>query len=176
MENLIITTTYASPCGTLILGGMNGELCLCDWRGGKDRSAVEKRIRRRLNVDLQPGHSDLLEQAMAQLDEYFEGERKAFTIPLRLAGTEFQQRVWRELQALSYGTTATYADLAHRLGKPAAVRAVAAANGANAISLFVPCHRIIGTGGALIGYAGGLEAKRYLLELEYRVNDITLKE
>ncbi len=166
---LIITTTYTSPCGTLLLGDMNGELCLCDWRGGKDRSAVEKRIKRLLNADLRPGHSELLEQAISQLDEYFKGERKDFSIPLRLAGTPFQQRVWRELQALPYGSTATYADLARRLSKPAAVRAVAAANGANALSLFVPCHRIIGAGGALTGYAGGLEAKRYLLELEKRI-------
>ncbi len=162
----IVTTTYTSPCGPLMLGDMDGELCLCDWRGGKDRSAVEKRIRRLLNADLRPGHSELLEQAIAQLDEYFKGERRAFSIPLRLAGTPFQQRVWRELHALPYGTTTTYADLARRIGKPAAVRAVAAANSANALSLFVPCHRITGNGGALTGYAGGLEAKQYLLELE----------
>ncbi len=154
----------------LILGDMDGALCLCDWRGGKDRTAVEKRVGRLLNADLRPGHSELLEQAASQLDEYFKGERKAFTIPLRLAGTDFQQRVWRDLQTLPYGTTATYADLAHRLGKPTAVRAVAAANGANALSLFVPCHRIIGTGGALTGYAGGLDAKWYLLELERRAD------
>ncbi len=162
----IITKTYDSPCGTLILGSIDGELCLCDWRGGKDRSVVENRIKRLLHADFQHGDSDTIEQAIKQLDEYFKGERKTFSIPLRMVGTEFQQRVWRELQQLPYGTTATYADLAQRIDKPSAVRAVASANGANALSIFVPCHRVIGVGSVLTGYAGGLEAKRYLLELE----------
>ncbi len=168
MNNVIVTTTYAAPCGTLILGSIGSELCLCDWRGGKDRSVVESRIRRLLDADLQPGHSEPLDQAMSQLDEYFQGERKAFTIPLRLAGTAFQQRVWRELQLQPYGTTATYADLAQRIGNARAVRAVASANGANALSIFMPCHRVTGAGGALTGYAGGVAAKQYLLELERR--------
>ncbi len=167
--NIITTMTYASPCGTLILGSMGGELCMCDWRGGKDRSEVEKRVGRLLDADMEQGESETLEEARLQLDEYFEGKRESFTVPLRMAGTEFQQRVWRELLQLPYGTTTTYADLARRIGKPSAVRAVASANGANALSLFVPCHRIVGTGGALRGYAGGLEAKQYLLELEQRI-------
>ncbi len=171
MKNVIITATYVSPCGTLILGSMDDALCLCDWRGVKHRTVVENRIRRLLNADFRTGHSAALEQACAQLDEYFNGHRKAFSVPLRLAGTEFQQRVWRELQLLPYGATATYAELAQRLGNRSAVRAVASANGANALSIFVPCHRIIGAGGALIGYAGGIEAKRYLLELERRTSE-----
>ncbi len=171
MGNIITTTTYASPCGELLLGSIDGELCLCDWCGIKDRSVVYHRIQRLLNADMQSGISETLELAATQLDEYFKGERTTFTIPLRPVGTDFQLRVWCELRQLPYATTATYADLAQRIGNARAVRAVAAANGANAISLFVPCHRIIGAGGALTGYAGGLAAKQYLLKLERRINE-----
>ncbi len=167
--NTIITQTYVSPSGPLIVGSIGGELCLCDWRGRKDRSVVEIRIRRVLSAELQEGQSKTVEQAVKELDEYFAGVRKVFSVPLRLAGTEFQLRVWRELRQLPYGQTMTYAELARRIGKPGGVRAVAGAVGANALSVFVPCHRIIGADGTLTGYAGGLEAKRFLLELERRV-------
>ena len=91
---------------------------------------------------------------------------RGFTVPLLFAGTDFQQKVWRLLQEIPYGSTLTYAGLAAGLGMPGAVRAVANANGANALSLFVPCHRVIGADGSLTGYAGGTDAKKYLLDLE----------
>jgi methylated-DNA-[protein]-cysteine S-methyltransferase len=101
-----------------------------------------------------------------QLHAFFCGQRTAFELPLAPVGTEFQQSVWRALTAIPYGTTATYAEIARRLGKPHAVRAVGAANGKNPLSIVVPCHRVIGADGTLTGYAGGLAAKRRLLELE----------
>ncbi len=107
-----------------------------------------------------------LRQAAEQLGEYFAGERRAFELPLRPAGTAFQQAVWSALLDVPYGQTASYGELARRIGRPAAVRAVGLANGRNPISIVVPCHRIVGSSGALTGYGGGLERKRQLLDLE----------
>jgi methylated-DNA-[protein]-cysteine S-methyltransferase len=101
-----------------------------------------------------------------QLAEYFAGERQQFDVPLKLAGTPFQQRVWQELARIPFGKTITYAQLAQRVGQPTASRAVGNANGRNPISILVPCHRVIGTSGKLTGYAGGVEKKEWLLEWE----------
>jgi len=107
-----------------------------------------------------------LAPARAQLTQYFAGERTGFDLPLRPAGGPFQQRVWEALLDIPYGETASYGELARRLGAPGAARAVGAANGRNPIAIVVPCHRVIGASGALTGYAGGLERKRALLDLE----------
>jgi methylated-DNA-[protein]-cysteine S-methyltransferase len=101
-----------------------------------------------------------------QLAGYFAGTRQEFDVPLKLAGTPFQQRVWRELVRIPFGTTITYAELAHRIGQPTAPRAVGHANGRNPISILVPCHRVIGSGGKLTGYAGGVNKKQWLLDFE----------
>lgn len=101
-----------------------------------------------------------------QLAEYFAGTRKQFDVPLKLVGTPFQQRVWRELMAIPFGTTITYGELARRVGQPNASRAVGHANGRNLISIIVPCHRVVGTDGKLTGYAGGVDKKRWLLAWE----------
>ncbi len=101
-----------------------------------------------------------------ELAEYFSGDRRAFSVPLDLRGTVFQRSVWDAVSQISYGQTATYAALASRIGRPKAVRAIGAANGANPIPIVIPCHRVIGTDGSLTGYAGGLLLKRRLLELE----------
>jgi methylated-DNA-[protein]-cysteine S-methyltransferase len=104
--------------------------------------------------------------ARAQLAQYFEGERAAFELELDPQGTEFQRRVWRAVSEIPFGSTAGYGELARRLGRPGAARAVGAANGRNPISIVIPCHRLVGRSGALTGYAGGVERKRMLLELE----------
>lgn len=106
------------------------------------------------------------ERVQRQLAEYFTRQRRAFDLPLHLLGTPFQLRVWHELQRIPYGHTVTYGDLARRLGDARSVRAVGHANGANPVAIVVPCHRVIGASGNLIGYGGGLEIKRVLLELE----------
>jgi methylated-DNA-[protein]-cysteine S-methyltransferase len=108
----------------------------------------------------------LLEETARQLQRYFAGEAREFDLPLDMQGTEFQKRVWRELLAIPYGETRGYGELAAAMGAPKAVRAVGAANGANPIPIVVPCHRVIGASGKLVGYGGGLELKRRLLELE----------
>ena len=114
-----------------------------------------------------PDHPVLLE-AEQQLREYFAGERREFTVPLDLGGTPFQNRVWRALLSIPFGETRTYTEIARQIGKPAAVRAVGAANGRNPISIIAPCHRVLGSTGNLTGFAGGLQAKAHLLALENR--------
>ena len=105
-------------------------------------------------------------QAVKQMDEYLSGERQEFDLVLSLRGTPFQVSVWEELRRIPYGTTVSYRDIAMRIGRPDAVRAVGTANGANPIAIIVPCHRVIGANGSLTGYGGGLPNKRLLLELE----------
>jgi methylated-DNA-[protein]-cysteine S-methyltransferase len=116
-------------------------------------------------IETSPQH-DILALAELQLQEYFTGERKFFTIPLAPEGTEFQQRVWRLLTDIPFGSTSTYGQLAKKLGDVNASRAVGAANGKNKLAIVVPCHRVIGNSGTLTGFAGGLAAKEYLLNLE----------
>jgi methylated-DNA-[protein]-cysteine S-methyltransferase len=105
-------------------------------------------------------------EAINQLEEYFAGERTEFSLPLAARGTPFQQRVWKELLGVGYGTTITYTELARRVGCPRSVRAVGGANGRNPICVIVPCHRVIGVNGALTGYSAGIETKRWLLDFE----------
>jgi methylated-DNA-[protein]-cysteine S-methyltransferase len=118
---------------------------------------------------LPDGDSEALVEVRRQLDEYFAGIRTAFDVPLRLDGTSFQLEVWSALLAIPSGTVATYGQIARQLGRPAAARAVGAANGRNPISIVVPCHRLVGTGGHLTGYGGGLDRKEWLLAHERRV-------
>ena len=108
----------------------------------------------------------LLDRAQDQLQEYFQGQRQSFTLPLAPPGTPFQQRVWQELQRIPFGTTQTYRELAQRLGMPRAVRAVGHANGRNPLAIVIPCHRLIGSDGQLRGYAGGVAIKQGLLQHE----------
>jgi methylated-DNA-[protein]-cysteine S-methyltransferase len=105
-----------------------------------------------------------------QIDEYFNGKRKIFDLPLDLQGTDFQKRVWSELLKIPFGKTISYKELSIRLGNIKAIRAVAAANGANPVSIIVPCHRVIGSDGSMTGYAGGLWRKKWLLEFETKEN------
>lgn len=165
-KNIILTRYYASPCGRLLLGARGEYLCLCDWETAPHRDRVGDRLRRLLSAEFREGDSPVLAQAAAWLDGYFAGERTPSDLPLLFAGTDFQKRVWNALRGIPYGETISYGELASKLGIPSAVRAVANANGANALSVFVPCHRVIGRDLSLTGYAGGLPAKEYLLRLE----------
>lgn len=157
---------YHSPIGILILGEYKGQLCLSDWKYRKMRNQIDQRLSKFLGTSLEEEHTDFLESVAKQLDEYFLQQRTEFDIPLLFCGTDFQQQVWNKLTEIPYGKTMSYLELSQALNNPDAIRAVAAANGANAISIIVPCHRIIGSDGELTGYAGGLEAKKKLLQLE----------
>ncbi len=114
--------------------------------------------------------------AAKQLREYFQGKRQDFDVPLDLAGTDFQRKVWSALQKIPYGRTASYADIARRIRNPKAMRAVGLANGRNPVAIIVPCHRVIGADGSLTGYGGGLERKRTLLDLESGTTAMSLKK
>jgi methylated-DNA-[protein]-cysteine S-methyltransferase len=113
-----------------------------------------------------PGSRSVLTEAAAQLKAYFAGELERFDLPLAPQGTDFQRSVWAAVGAIPYGETATYSELSAAVGRPRACRAVGAANGRNPLAIIVPCHRVVGSTGALTGYAGGLERKRALLDLE----------
>lgn len=166
-KNKIITYRYESPCGVLLLGSISDNLCLCDWQTEKHRNHVDNRLRRLFGADFENGISQIIELAKTQLDEYFAGERMEFDVPLLFVGTDFQKTVWNELLKIPYGKTISYGEMARNIGMPKAVRAVANANGANSVSIFAPCHRVIGSNSSLTGYGGGLEAKKYLLKLEH---------
>lgn len=165
-KNIIKIKRYESPCGTLMLGSFGDRLCLCDWQVEKHREHVDRRLKRILCAGFEEGTSEVIERARRQLDEFFAGKRREFDVPLLFVGTEFQKTVWNELLNIPFGSTISYGEMARRIGMPKAVRAVANANGANAMSIFAPCHRVIGSDHSLTGYGGGLAAKRLLLELE----------
>lgn len=162
----IIVQRYHSPVGELILGEYDRQLCLCDWEFRSMRNQIDQRIQKGLNANFLEEESDFLLSAMEELDAYFDGSTTPFKTPLALVGTDFQKQVWEALLHIPYGTTMSYLDLSRQLGDEKAIRAVASANGANALSIFVPCHRVIGSNGDLTGYAGGLTAKKRLLQLE----------
>jgi methylated-DNA-[protein]-cysteine S-methyltransferase len=165
----LYTQPYISPVGELILGVFDDELCLCDWRYRKTRSSIDKRIQKDLRATYLEQSHPLIDETIHQLEAYFRQERKVFDLPLRLVGSDFQKQIWQALMSVPYGQTSTYKQLASHIDNPDAVRAVANANGANALSIIVPCHRIVGSDGSLVGYAGGIKAKQWLLELEQGV-------
>ena len=164
--NSIMVKRYASPCGVLLLGSMGNELCLCDWAERKHRKCVDRKLMSALKTEYREGTSDVIALAIAEINAYFAGTLREFSVPIRQVGTEFQLCVWRQLQQIPYGTTTSYSKIAENIGKPRAVRAVANAIGANPISIIVPCHRVVGADHSLTGYAGGITAKRTLLQIE----------
>jgi len=132
------------------------------------RRAVDDRIKKGLDAEFIEQDDEILEKTRKQVDEYLDGNRKEFDIPLLMVGTDFQRRVWKALMKVPYGVTSTYRQIAEDTGSPKAVRAVGNANSANPISVIVPCHRIIGSDGELVGYGGGLSVKKRLLKLEQK--------
>ena len=165
---MICIQYYNSPCGELVLASIGDELCLCDWNGMPCAERNLRRIGRYVNEDFRKEISPVIEQTKRQLDDYFAGNRKEFDIQLHTFGTDFQNRVWKALLDIPYGKTRTYMEIAKSIGNAKGVRAVAQAIGANSIDIIVPCHRVIGSNHSLTGFAGGLDKKRFLLELERR--------
>lgn len=160
-------TEYAAPCGRLIIWTFLGRVVMCDWEG----HAIEHskwRILKDLYLPIVKEESETAQRLKSQLNAYFLGKRKKFNIPTLLIGTEFQKTAWRALTAIPYGTTITYKEEAERIGRPNAFRAVGNANNANSIVIIYPCHRVIGSDSNFVGYAGGLEVKKFLLELEQK--------
>ena len=165
-KNIVNIQYYHSPCGILVLGSVGGELCLCDWQEKPCAERNKRRLERMMNAEFAEEPTEVLTETQRQLDEYFAGVRTAFTIPIHPVGTDFQQRVWKTLLEIPYGETLTYKAVAAKANNAKGIRAVAQAIGANGMSIIIPCHRVIGSDNTLTGFAGGLEAKRILIELE----------
>jgi methylated-DNA-[protein]-cysteine S-methyltransferase len=174
--NQINIQYYKTKIGELVLGSFDKKLCLLDFRYRKMRTTVDKRIKSGLKAAFVERDDECLEKTRNQLDEYLSGNRKTFDIPLLMVGTDFQKSVWNALLTTPYGATSTYLQLARDINNEKAVRAVASANGANAISLMIPCHRIIGSDGELVGYGGGLAVKKRLIQLEQSINALSDNE
>lgn len=151
-------TTYESPVGPLLLAADDDGLRLVEFHVSRHRMARD--------AGWHEGEHPVLQHARVQLDEYFAGRRQAFDLPLAPRGTAFQRAVWQMLASIPYGSTISYAQLASRVERPAAMRAVGAANGRNPLPIVLPCHRVIGADGSLTGFGGGLPTKQFLLELE----------
>jgi AraC family transcriptional regulator of adaptative response/methylated-DNA-[protein]-cysteine methyltransferase len=161
----VTLTTIGTPIGPMLAGATDEAVVLCDFAERRMIAAQLATVRRRIGPTHQ-GASALLERLADQLDEYFAGTRRSFDLPIEMPGSAFQERVWAELRRIPYGETISYRGLAERVDSGAAWRAVGRANGSNRVALIVPCHRVIGSGGGLGGYGGGLPAKQRLLELE----------
>ncbi|AZE71686.1 Methylated-DNA--protein-cysteine methyltransferase [Pseudomonas synxantha] len=150
-----------SPVGELTLVAREGKLSAILWE-------AERANRVRLGELIEANHNPVLLETERQLTEYFAGTRNQFELELDFAGTDFQKQVWQALLTIPFGETRSYSQIAQQIDNPKAVRAVGAANGRNPISIIAPCHRVVGASGGLTGFAGGLEAKQYLLTLEDR--------
>jgi len=166
-ERRIVTVTrILTPLGPMLAGAVDEGICLLEFTDRRMLETQIERIKRLLNAELMPGQIKHFEELDKQLKEYFEGKRKKFDLPLVIDGTAFQQKVWKELLKIPFGETRSYQEQALALGNPEAIRAVARANGDNRISIIIPCHRVIGKNGRLVGYGGGMWRKQFLLNLE----------
>ena len=143
---------YETPVGKLCIGEEDGVIVRTTWSKIPTEYILEE--------------TELILQCKMQLDEYFRGERKTFDLPLAPKGTDFQKKVWNALQKIPYGETKTYGEIAAAVGNPKAARAVGMANNKNPIGIIIPCHRVVGADGKLVGYAGGMDKKEWLLQIE----------
>lgn len=193
MKEKIYIQEIDSPIGRLLIGAIDGKLCLCDMKCNKHLERNLNRIKRCLKAEfvehgcLEGRKTEFSERrqiaeevieerktkavgvlfkARQELEEYFAGTRNTFDIPLLPSGTDFQKSVWQALLSIPYGKTVSYMHIAKLIGNPKGVRAVAQAIGSNALCILIPCHRVIGTNGSLTGFAGGLDAKKILLKTE----------
>lgn len=163
---IIHLTRLLTPLGPMFAGASEKGICLLEFTDRRMLETQVMRLCRLLKARFVPGESPFFSELDRELRQYFEGERKNFTVPLDLPGTGFQRQVWGVLQQIPYGKTRTYTQQAAAIGNPRAVRAVAKANGDNRVSIIIPCHRVIAANGELAGYGGGLWRKQYLLNLE----------
>ena len=166
MQHLRSIGWRESPVGALIAAATDDALCLLGFSEEATREQRIDELTRHSAASLRAGSNAILDELWRQLEEYFRGERREFTLRLAYPGTKFQEQVWSALQEIRYGETWSYLDLARRVGDLGATRAVGAANGANPIAIVIPCHRVVNANGDLGGYGGGLWRKRILLDLE----------
>lgn len=168
---MISIQNHKTKVGEFVIGSFENQLCLIDYKYRKMHQAVKNRIQQGLNAEFIEQTSPIIEETKKQLQQYFDGNRKTFDLDLLLVGSDFQKQVWQGLLNINYGQTISYGQLATNIHNPKSVRAVGSANGANAISIIVPCHRVIASDGSLGGYGGGLAVKKRLLKLEDTINN-----
>jgi len=165
-QNVLVYQRFDAPLGPIVAIASEKGLCLLEFG---DRRMLESEfadLQKRLGALLLPGKNEFTDEAIRQIQEYFAGTRKTFSVPLHAPGTEFQQLVWAALREIPFGEMRSYGEIASAIGDPKAVRAVGTANGMNRIAIMIPCHRVIGADGALTGYGGGLWRKDWLLKHE----------
>lgn len=160
-----------TPLGPMLAGATDNALCLLEFIDRRMLETQLQTLQKKMNVTFIPGSNTVTDQTAEQINSYFNGSLKQFTVPLNFSGTDFQQKVWHELQTIPYSETRSYKEQAQHIGNAKAVRAVARANGENRIAIIIPCHRVIGSDGSLTGYGGGLWRKKYLLSLERENNE-----
>ena len=165
MEKIVDLKRIETPLGTMIACANENGICMLEFSDRKALPTELKEISKHFDANIVQGENPHFKTLEKELEEYFEGKLKDFTVPLASVGTDFQKKVWEILRTIPYGTTRTYQQQADILGNPKAVRAVANANGLNKISIIIPCHRVIGINGTLTGYGGGIWRKQKLLEL-----------
>ncbi len=165
-RSIIPIRRVLTPLGPMLAGATSEGICLLEFADRRMLETQLSRIQTRFHAEVLPGDSPYFAPLQDELAEYFNGRRRTFTVPLVTSGTDFQQKAWESLRGIPFGETRSYQQQAIAIGQPAAVRAVARANGDNRIAILVPCHRVIGKNGRLTGYGGGLWRKRALLELE----------
>jgi len=168
-KNIINIVRFTTPIGPMFACATEQGTCLLEFTDRRMLETVFKELCSRLNAVILPGNNNHLEQVQAELKEYFSGSRTHFTVALDTPGTDFQQSAWKLLQQIPFGETRSYKQQAIAIGNPKAVRAVASANGHNRVGIIIPCHRVTGSDGSLVGYGGGLHRKQWLLELESSV-------
>lgn len=170
MKKNLVHTKVETPIGEMDILATERGICLLEFDVRTDFEEEVKSLEKIFDVTYLIGENRHTLELKKQLHEYFKGKREVFSVPLVLTGTEFQKTVWEALRKIPYGETRTYKEQSQRLGNLKAIRAVAKANGANKIAIVIPCHRIVGSDGKLTGYAGGIERKRFLLNLERKKN------
>ncbi len=165
-NNIIYTHRFSTPLGDMVACATEQGLCLLEFLNTQRLEREQHDLMRLLNARLLAGENEFIRQTQAELHDYFSGSLKTFSVPLHTPATPFQQKVWDTLQTIPFGQTVSYQEQAERMGRAAAVRAVANANGQNRVSIIIPCHRVIGKDGSLTGYGGGLQRKQWLLAHE----------
>lgn len=165
-KNIIATTVISTPLGKMFVASTSKGICMLSFYNEDAIQKQIKKVKKFFDAEVLPAHNKHFETLTKELEEYFEGKREKFTTPLQLVGTPFQQKVWKVLMSIPYGKTISYQEQAILIDNPKAIRAVASANANNLIPIIIPCHRVIGKNGKLTGYAGGLDKKEFLLNLE----------
>lgn len=165
-EDFIRIAWIETPLGPMVAGASAKKVCILEFTDRRMLEAQFDALSRRFRLPVVPGENEIIERLRSELDRYFRGRLKRFSVPLEYPGTEFQARVWEALLGIPYGATRSYEDIARQIGNPGAVRAVGHANGLNRIAILIPCHRVVNKGGELGGYGGGLWRKKRLLAIE----------